>query len=210
MSASGSLEPAERRRREEIVIREYNGIAPTFEAFYLQSLLHNARASDDAFERFALSVAEDSDHGAIVSSVEEALTYAAALSRFFWPVAKTNVASARATKLRDAFDMDGSPLQDRRLRNALEHFDERLDEFLLGDSVGLFFPEAMVGNHRLVDEVLNQVCRFVDPSAMIFVILGEKYDFGSIRDEVRRIITTIRVFDNAGGRLQAHSVRETG
>ena len=37
---------------------------------------------------------------------------------------------------------------------------------------------------------------------MIFVILGEKYDFRAIRNEVARVIELIDAFDEAGGRLR--------
>ncbi|MBL7406354.1 hypothetical protein INQ30_29005, partial [Escherichia coli] len=69
----------------------------------------------------------------IFATVQEALTHAGALSRFFWPVKKDSLlAAARGEKLREAFALtDASPLKWRRLRNAFEHFDEDLDRYLI-------------------------------------------------------------------------------
>lgn len=184
--------------RERVLVDEYSGIVPLHEVFYLQSLLYVANAADAAFSRFEAALANNNQDAVIVATVQEALTHAAALSRFFWSAAKTEVASARAAKLRIAFDMDGSPLQDRRLRNALEHFDERLDDFLMKEPVGMFFPGSLVGEHQMADEPVGQVFKLVDPSAMIFVILGEKFDFGSIHDEVVRLLAKIHEFDQRG------------
>ena len=57
--------------------------------------------------------------------------------------------------------MASSPLEDRELRNALEHFDERLDDFLLKDPVGYFFPGPSVQSHEIADEAPGQIFRLV-------------------------------------------------
>jgi hypothetical protein len=68
-----------------------------------------------------------------VATVQEGLAHAASLSGYFWPM-KTGGerATARGERLRKAFNLtDESPLRSRSLGNAFEHFDERLDRFLL-------------------------------------------------------------------------------
>ena len=66
------------------------------------------------------------------------------------------------------------------------------------EPVGMFFPGSLVGEHQMADEPVGQVFKLVDPSAMIFVILGEKFDFGSIHDEVVRLLAKIHEFDQRG------------
>jgi hypothetical protein len=66
---------------------------------------------------------------------------AAALSRYFWPTTTGNkkkqaeqleMRRMRGEKLRDIFKVtDDSPLCNRDLRNAWEHFDEKLDTYLI-------------------------------------------------------------------------------
>lgn len=191
----------ETQRRIDIVIDQGSGILPQYEAFYLQSILYAADASANAFERFSSSIVNDDAPFDIVSSIQEALTHAAGLSRFFWPARKSKLAQSRAQKLRLAFKMEDSALQQRDLRNALEHFDERLDEFLLQDPVGFFFPGPLVDSHTLADEAIGQIFRLVDPYEMKIVILGNKHDFLKIHDEVRRVLSLANDFDQNGSRL---------
>jgi hypothetical protein len=123
-----------------------------FLAFYVQSILYNAERSIAAFRRFDIAV-----EGLIVSTVQEALTHAGALSRFFWPVKKgDSLATARGERLRELFSLsEASPLKSRKLRNAFEHFDEDLDRFLLYDRFGYLFPGPLVDDHTLADEVIG-------------------------------------------------------
>jgi hypothetical protein len=105
-------------------------------------------------------------------------------------------------KLRAAFSIkESSPLFDRELRNTLEHFDERLDEFLLEDIVGPAFPSPLVGSADLADEQLGHIFRLVDPDAEIFVLLGKKYPFGSSRQAVAELYYNATDLLDNGGRL---------
>jgi hypothetical protein len=206
------LDDNEYARRVEIVINEYNGIVPYNEAFYIQSILYAAQASDDAFERFAAHVIHGADDALIVSAVQEALTHAAALSRFFWPVGagKNRLGAARAEKLRWAFQMQNSPLFDRQLRNAMEHFDERLDKFLISVLAGQFIPSAIVAPHGSIKEPITHIFRLVDPWELVFILLGERFSFAPIKDEIQRIINLGKRFDADGSRLAVRSNRPSG
>ena len=137
--------------------------------------------------------------------IQEALTHSAALSRFFWPPTKNKLSLARGENLRSTFAIDESnPLGHRKLRNALEHYDESLDSFLLQDRVGHFFPSPIVDHHELADDVLGNIFKLVDPENGICVILGEKYEFDLIRDEVRRILDLAVTMDGGGSRLRPY------
>jgi hypothetical protein len=123
---------------------------------------------------------------------------------------RTELAKARGQKLRNAFSIgDASPLRHRKLRNAFEHFDEDLDNFLLKDPVGYFFPSAMVDDHRLADDELGNIFKLVDPSSGVCVLLGEKYEFGRIREEVQRVLCEARTMDANGCRLMPYKPQET-
>ena len=196
------LSDKERASREHTIVTEYDGILPYFEAFYLASISYAAGRAVAAFDRFELAAERADNKEETVASVQEALTHVAALSRFFWPVRKSALAQARGKRLRASFGMvEGSPLQSRELRNALEHFDERLDEFLVDDHFGYFFPGPMVGDASLSEDVIGHIFRLVDPKTLQFVLLGEVYSFGAIREiaiEIERIASSA---SQAGGRL---------
>ena len=183
------LDRAETQRRERIVVEEYEGILPHCEAFYIHSIHYSANRSIAAFVRYRDAVKNGSSRGLIVASIHESLAHAAALSHFFWPIKKTLVAQTRANKLRDAFALnDESPLKNRQLRNGLEHFDERLDDYLIEHATGNFSPAATIGSHEEADDPEAKIFKLVDIDAHVFVLLGEKYVFSAIIEEVDRVL----------------------
>ena len=179
----------ERKRRIGIA-QECGGILAYAEAFYVQSILYEATASREAFQRFACAVVRDDPPAIIVSAIQEALTHAAGLSRYFWPSTTKGVTPARAKRLRELYKVEEtSPLHDRALRNALEHFDERLDEYLLRDIAGIILTDPLVEPHTIADEAIGHVFRAVDPWEGIFILLSEKFEFFPVMDEVEQILT---------------------
>jgi hypothetical protein len=175
------------------IVSDHEGIYPMYGAFYVQAILYAAGRADAAFKRFSSLLQANADPAEVVASVHEALGHTAALSRFFFPADKRALARARAANLRKQFTIgNASPLIDRELRNALEHFDERLDEYLLGDIAGYIFPGPMMEDAELADDPAGHIFRLVDPVKEIFVLLGRKYDFGAVRVEVQRVAELAR------------------
>ena len=197
------MDKAELKRRQAIIANDWGGIFAPHEVFYIQSIIYAADRAGAAFERYDATVAEAASAELIVATVQEALNHAAGVSRFFWPIKETVLSKARGRKLRSAFEIDDtSPLRARKLRNAFEHFDEDLDKFLMGDPVGYFFPTPLVDDHELADDKLGNIFKLVDPIRGVCVLLGEKYEFESIRAEVKRVLAKARMMDEAGGRLR--------
>jgi hypothetical protein len=195
------LSEVERARRVQILVDDYGGISPPVEAFYIHSIIYAADRTEAAFQRFDDALPTGNAEP-VVSSIQEALSHAAGISRFLWPMRDTKLARARGQKLREAFRVDdSSPLQHRKLRNAFEHFDEDLDAFLLENDVGYFFPGALVASHELANDEMGNIFKLVDPKHSICVLLGEKYEFGHIRQEVNRIHEAALDMDASGGRL---------
>lgn len=78
--------------------------------------------------------------GRFLSEFQNLIVHAAALSRYFWPVKEGH--RWRGALLRQAFQIaDDNPLRVRGLRNAFEHFDEQLDDYLENGIVGQILPE---------------------------------------------------------------------
>jgi hypothetical protein len=94
-----------------------------------------------------------------------------------------------------------SPLRTRGLRNALEHYDERLDEFLLGDCVGIILPEPIIGPVDLANDPVGRIFKLLDPDQGVFVILGESFQFHPIIAEVGRILERAYELSGDGARL---------
>ena len=187
------LPTQELEERAEQVASEFDGMIPYCRPFYGRSVRYAVTRAYQAFERFDIRRRLGDSEENQVSAVHEALGHAAALSRFFFPSgfgkkSYRPLHKARARRLRAIYDVeDDSLLKSRSLRNSLEHFEERLDLYLLENSTGSTFPDARIGSAELADEAVGHVYKLVDPEQEIFVVLGEKHTFGAIRREVARI-----------------------
>lgn len=197
---------SDREERAKRVEAEFGGVHGLFEAFYIVSILYTARRCLAAFERYDQATKGQSPPEDVVDPVHEALTHAAALSRYFWPASRDlkSLAQARGRKLRDAFGIaEGAALEQREFRNALEHFDERLDAYFLGDLAGVFLPGPIVASVAVADDPVGHVFRLVDPTSETFVVFGEKVRFGQIRKEVADIRERAMAMHDRGGRLSS-------
>jgi len=202
-------------RRAILITNQHAGIHPPYEAFYIRSIIYSAGRAREAFETFTVARAVGDTNENQVSTIHEALGHSGSLSRFFWPSelggrgtkALKDLKTARAKKLREAFGLtDKSPLKDRRLRDFLEHFDERLDQYLLKDSAGYFFPDANIGDLQLADDPTGHIFKLVDPTYSCFVLLGEKHFFEGIRKEVYRIYDLALEMDKSGCKLRRDKI----
>lgn len=206
----GRLPTEERARRAGIVFGDYDGILPQAEVFYLHSINYSARRAMRSFEEYDAAKGQTDDAEYLISVLQEAMGHAAALSRYFWPSlvrkkspdATDKLKAARGEKLRAAFTLsEQSALFDRKLRNAWEHFDERLDDFLLEKDVGTFFPDCFIGDHRIADDPLGHIFKLLDPVEECLVLMGRKYFYATFRQEVERILQLALTLSHSGGRL---------
>ncbi len=206
------MDKEELERRAEIAAKDYQGIVPYCEAFYLHSIIYSAERCIDSFDRYESQKGTQATADSLVSIIQEAVGHAAALSRYFWPspAGKNNQPNikklklSRGDKLRKSFGLtEESALFNRELRNAWEHFDERLDIYLLKNDAGMFFPSSKIGSHTLADDPTGHIFKLLDIDAECLVLMGEKYFFSPIRDEVKRIALAAKGADKDGARLRS-------
>jgi len=164
----------------------------------------------DAFNRYGVLDKSQNNAEELVGIIQEAVGHSAALSRYFWPSPRCKkkqpmlkqLQENRGEKLRAAFGIDeNSPLYNRDLRNAWEHFDERLDEYFLENDSGYIFPSSLLNSHTLADDPVGHSFKLLDVREDCLVLLGQKYFFAPIREEVRRINELAKRFDADGARL---------
>lgn len=195
-------------------------IWPPHEAFYIQSLLFNTRSAVASAERVSSYLhggASDQDDAEesisahrILDELQNIVQRGSAISRFFWPsrTGPKGMHEKRGAFLRKSLEIsEESPIQDRELRNALVHFDERLDNYLNQGVVGHIIPEY-VG--PLPDKQEVPVHRFrafyVDTGE--FEILGDRFAMQPLVDEICRIHQALRICDEKGCRLPSDDERE--
>lgn len=197
-------------RRAEIVNNSFEGIIPYHEVFYLESILYSAERSLAAFERYEKLLNKKENPSLLISTLQEAIGHAGALSRYFWisglgyrtTKELKKLKSNRAKKLREKFNLtEDSPLKERSLRDAWEHFDERLDIFLITNDTGYFFPAPILDSHTLADEPEGRIFKLLDTKSHCLILLNKKYFFKKIKEEVKKVYDYALKANENGGRL---------
>lgn len=191
-----------------------DGIWPVYEVFYIESMLFNTRHAANSIGYLIKVMNElerNDDHEAvekldqerILNHVQNIILQGAALSRYFWPVRKAH--ETRGAALRKALSVsDNSPLENRNLRNALEHFDERIDKYLAKGIVGYVFPRY-VGPSLEKDGVPAHIFRAYYLDTGTFEVLGESFEIEGLAQEIIRIHKLLISSSDKGGRLGAPS-----
>lgn len=186
-------------------------IWPPHEAFYISSMLFNttqALRSAESIGAVIAHIEENTEHTqqlnldttACLNEVQSIALHAAALSKYFWPVGKRYKQRGEylRNKLHIAVD---SPLENRNLRNQLEHLDEKLDDYFKEQAFsGFVFPEFFGPEpSKNGPKALFFRAYFIDTGE--FEVLGEKYAMPALVAEVNRIHASLQRMDTHGGRL---------
>ena len=114
----------------------------------------------------------------------EFASHAASASRMLWP--STKQARSRGAMLRQILGIaNDHPLACRRLRNTLEHFDERLDVHIeKWDGAGTIW-QAFGADDTTMST--HWVVRNFQPASMTYSILGEDFDLKALWDAVQSV-----------------------
>ena len=59
----------------------------------------------------------------------------------------------------------------------------------------------MVDDHEVAEDAIGHIFKLVDPKHGICVLLGERFEFRPIREEVKRILAKALQMDKLGARL---------
>jgi hypothetical protein len=153
---------------------------PQVERIYLRELVMQCRyALGSAAEMNNLLKAEMSEP--FFRETHAFLAHAAAASRILWPPGnKAPRAKARAEELRSVLQIgDGHGLEKRALRNHLEHFDERLDQWAQDTLHGAFI-DLCIGPVQtfLAGPAVSRgdFLRVFEPDRKVFTFRGEEFD----------------------------------
>jgi len=181
-----------------------------YQAFYIQGMLFNCQSAirsvariEAVFEKLPKNISEEDIDSlpahAILNELQNIVVQGAALSRYFWPVRKAH--EERGKHLREAFGMsEGNPLQARDLRNAIEHFDERLDNYLGSGVVGYVFPE-FVGPRPADDGVPGHFFRAFYVDCGVFRLLDGEYEMEPLVAEILRLSEALQKAEASGSVL---------
>jgi hypothetical protein len=181
-----------------------------FEAFYIQGMLFNTQSACRSIARISHALdklpeqANEDDFialhtHAILNELQNVIINGAALSRYCWPVRKGH--EERAEHIREALSVsEDNPLYSRDLRNAIEHFDERLDKYLSSGIVGILIPEY-VGPKPYGGGVPGHFFRAFFTDIGVFRLLETEHGMEPLAEEIIRINDLLEKADKSGGRL---------
>lgn len=186
-------------------------IWPPHETFYIQSMLFNSTSAvrsilrlENIFsklpDRPTVEEIERLPTNLILNELQNMILQAGALSRYFWPVRSDY--KARGQLLQRCFAVsEASPLFNRDLRNAIEHFDERLDKYFSRGAVGCFFPEYVGAKPHDKDGIPGHFFRayFVDTGE--FRLLDEDFEMKPLADEILFVHGHLEIMGKEGGRF---------
>lgn len=177
-------------------------IHPFNEVFYIESLLNKTRSILNDVESLNNILKREyydcQNDDVILDLLQNIILTAGGISRFFWP-SKNNYRN-RGKKLREVYHVsDSSILKNRDMRNLLEHFDERLDDFLKEFRIGIVMPKY-VGPISYVDDARTFFrAYFYDRD--IFKIFNVEYKIEPIINEINRIHQILLLQEEKGGRF---------
>jgi hypothetical protein len=165
-------------------------IHPFDQAFYIESLLkktHSVLNDAKSLNKFWMKRNYHcKNDDMILDLFENIILNAGGISRFFWPSSKKVHYKIRGEKLREVYEInDSNVLKNRDMRNHIEHFDEKLDDFLKEFSTWKVMRKY-VGPLTFVDD--NRTffrAYFYDKD--IFKMFNVEYEMESIIAEIRRI-----------------------
>ncbi|PXY42726.1 hypothetical protein DMB65_01510 [Flavobacterium cheongpyeongense] len=170
-------------------------IHPFNEAFYIQALLTKTRSIFNDVELlnkiFESEYYDCQNDDVILDLLQNIILSVGGISRFFWPPNNPKNKNMvdykiRGEKLREVYHVnDSSVLKNRDMRNLMEHFDERLDDFLKEFTIGIVMPKY-VGPITYVDN--NRTffrAYFYDKH--IFKMFNVEYQIEPIIEEINRI-----------------------
>ncbi len=164
---------------------------PRIETVYLGELLNECENAIAAVRRMnAILAKSDEPAREFFREATDFLQHAACASRLLWPAPWGNAAQRaraedRGKHLRDSLGVDSAHLlSNRDLRNHLEHYDERIDEWAAtshtrGTADGNIGPRSMF--HNLPD---SDVMRHFDQDTKTFTFRGQAFNVQEIVNAV--------------------------
>jgi hypothetical protein len=191
-----------------------HGIWAPHEAFYLESMFYCTntalRAADEVHDALANGAQLAPSSPAwqecgliIVNGVQTLAVQAAALSRYFWPARAKEPHLSRAARLRAGLGIsDDSRLRNRDLRNHLEHFDERLDDFCRHLRAAVILP-TYVGPIGPETDVPQRFFRAYFTDVGVLEILGHRFELQPILEDLQLLHDRLAKCLDSGGRISA-------
>lgn len=183
---------------------QQNSIHPFNEVFYIESLLNKTSAILNDVETLN-NIWKNGNHDCknddvILDLLQNIIVNTGGISRFFWPSKNNGHYKIRAEKLCEVYQVsDSGVLKNRDVRNHIEHFDEKLDDFLEKFNSGMVMPKYVGPISYINDSRIFFRAYFYD--IQVFKIFNVEYEINPIIDEINRIHEILLQQQENGGRF---------
>jgi hypothetical protein len=179
-------------------------IHPFNEVLYIESLLNKTSSilnDVDSLKKFWKNGNHDCQYDdVILDKFQNIILNAGGISRFFWPSKNVGDYKIRAEKLREVYLInDSSVLKNRDMRNLIEHFDEKLDDFLKEFTTWNVMPKYVGPMFFSYDATIFFRAFIFD--SYVFKIFNVEYEIKPIIAEIKRIHEILLVQQKNGGRF---------
>lgn len=138
-----------------------------------------------------------SAHAEVFRAIHSFLTHASNVSKLLWPAPprrqREEKRIARADELRSVLGLpeDGHPLKSRTVRDHLEHFDERLDEWAETGSSRHYVQDCIGPRDALAWISPADTMRWFDPSTNHFIFRGDDVDLQALASAVSELLPVV-------------------
>lgn len=176
------------------------------EAFYIESMLTITRTAMIEQEMLKTIVrelknGETKNQVLLIDLAQNIVNHAAAISRYLWPSNNKITHKRRGQRLREAFEIqESNPIKNKDVRNFVEHFDEKLDNYLNENFSGSFYPD-FIGTKSDVEIEVYHFFRAFFIDEWKFHVLGKESELIPIINELIRMHHLLEKYRDLGGRL---------
>ena len=168
------------------------GIYPTYELFYIECILSATESAINSLEEIDLILSDSKllkDFGLkIIDLSENIINQAGIISKYFYPPSNLKIHQLRAEKLRESYQIeDSNILKDRKFRNHIEHFDEKLDKFLKSSINGDHIPPKSLFQSSVDINSITKVFKAFVIQESKLISLNEEIEIVPLMKEIYRI-----------------------
>ncbi len=171
------------------------------ETIYLNEILNQCEYAVTAVHRMNEILRSQELPSEFFRLVGYFLQHCSAVSRLLWPPGDRNKQKKKRAKQRGAYlrtclrISDTHGLHNRTIRDHLEHFDDRLDDWvehsphrnIVDYMIG---PRSAIGGDAINDK---DIMRMYDPDKKIFFFRGERFDVQAIVDGVMDVQSKAKI-----------------
>jgi hypothetical protein len=161
-------------------------MTPFAESIFLTQIANHIKGARRALDRLKLA-AKEGNGEAVYDDAANLLAHAAIISKILNPTSNKARphSSLRGKYLRSVLNIDSEVALDRRLRNHLEHIDERLEDWLGQNKSGVYINMGLLPISFL--GVAEPNIRFLDLASGIYNFLDEQFDISAIMVSLDKI-----------------------